>query len=137
MRKIGYLLLAVNLSALAGETSIVGAWMTFAPSFAGSAPITITSESLSIDTCVNGKYTVVSDETTSKHWLWSGPVRSLTVKVTGRGCDGPRDSYSVFRFDLPLENDPNNQFFLNFFPERRGKELVYGGGAIFHRVPKK
>jgi len=134
---IATLLFAASCVARAGDSAIVGTWVTYGRAFEGMAPISVTETYISIETCTNARYSVVSEETTSKHWLWSGQVRSLTVKLTGPGCDDPKNSYEFLRFDIPLENDPENQLLVNFCSEKRSEGLWFGCSGIFHRVAKK
>ncbi len=136
LRAIACLVLASSFSAVASDSAIVGKWETHARAFPGMAPVSITDEHISIESCVNASYSAVSDETISKHWLWTGRVRRLTLKLTGPGCDDPNMPFDYLRLDIPLEDNPENQLLIGFCVERRGEELWFGCSGIFHRLTK-
>jgi len=123
-------LIFVSSTAFSGDLAIVGVWQSNASTSERLGSIVVSDESISIGSCKNSPYSIVSNATTTTHDGNTRKVRAVMLKLTGVGCS-PDFDYIEFR--IPLEQGAGGDVAISLYPFWRNSILHFRALRNFHR----
>jgi len=127
---IACFLIGACFNARGDSSAILGEWQQNGRALEGLGPVLVTDETVSISTCKGARYSVTSDEMTSENLFFSGKVRVLTLRLTGKGCS---PDFNYVQFQIPLEVDTGSQMAIALFPFWKDGALRFGAFGTLRR----